>query len=156
MKTMILGIAVGLTFGAMRVAVAADATGAAQTQAPITLQTVCPVMGGKVNQDLYVDYEGKRIYVCCRGCIDTLKKDPVKYIKQLQAEGVTVATLQSTYPVMGGKINQDLYVDYEGKRIYVCCQACIGPLKKDPAKCVEAMEKAGVALKFTPGTAGSK
>ena len=100
MKTMILGIAVGLTFGAMRVAGAADATGAAQTQAPITLQTVCPVMGGK--------------------------------------------------------INKDLYVDYEGKRIYVCCQACIGPLKKDPAKCVEAMEKAGVALKFTPGTAGSK
>ena len=156
MKTTILEIAVGLAVGAMRVAVAADATGAAQAPAPITLQKLCPVMGGKVNRDLYVDYEGKRVYVCCKGCIDTLMKDPAKYIKQLEAEGVTVATLQSACPVMGGKVNKDLYVDYEGKRIYVCCQGCIGPLKKDPARYVEAMEKAGVALEATPGTAGGK
>jgi hypothetical protein len=51
-------------------------------------QTTCPVMGGKVNKELYVDAEGYRIYVCCGGCIGKVKADPEKYIKQLKAKGV--------------------------------------------------------------------
>jgi len=31
-------------------------------------QTVCPVLGGNVNKEVYVDYKGKRIYFCCPGC----------------------------------------------------------------------------------------
>ena len=27
-------------------------------------QQFCPVMGGKINKDLYADYEGKRVYFC--------------------------------------------------------------------------------------------
>lgn len=53
-------------------------------------QANCPVMGGKVNEKLFVDHDGKRIYVCCPGCIATIKKDPAKYIKKLEAEGVTL------------------------------------------------------------------
>ena len=53
-------------------------------------QTTCPVMGGKINKAQYVDVQGKRIYVCCAGCIGKIKSDPDKYIKQLEAEGVTL------------------------------------------------------------------
>jgi len=64
---------------------------APQSATPETrLQTTCPVMGGEINQDLSVDHDGKRIYVCCPGCIDAVKKDPGKYIKQLEAEGITL------------------------------------------------------------------
>lgn len=56
------------------------------------VQTTCPVMGGKIDKNLYVDVEGKRIYVCCNGCIGAIKKDPAKYIKKLQGEGVTIET----------------------------------------------------------------
>lgn len=52
-------------------------------------QTTCPVMGGKINKSLYADVQGKRIYVCCRGCIAAIKKEPAKYIKKLEATGVT-------------------------------------------------------------------
>ncbi len=31
-------------------------------------QTVCPVLGGNVNKQVYVDYKGNRIYFCCKGC----------------------------------------------------------------------------------------
>ena len=62
--------------------------GAADTVAPPQKQTVCPVMGGKVNTNLFVDAEGKRIYVCCKGCLGDLKSDPAKYIAQLEAKGV--------------------------------------------------------------------
>lgn len=50
-------------------------------------QTTCPVMGGEVNKDLYVDVEGKRIYVCCPYCMGEIKKDPAKYIAELEASG---------------------------------------------------------------------
>jgi YHS domain-containing protein len=51
-------------------------------------QAKCPVMGGAVNTNLYVDAEGYRIYVCCEACINTVKADPEKYIKKMQAGGV--------------------------------------------------------------------
>lgn len=52
-------------------------------------QTTCPVMkGSPVNKSLYVDAEGYRIYVCCRGCLGAIEAAPAKYIAQLQAEGV--------------------------------------------------------------------
>ncbi len=53
-------------------------------------QTICPVEGGKIDKNIYTDYQGKRIYFCCSGCIDSFKKDPEKYLKQMEAQGVTV------------------------------------------------------------------
>lgn len=53
-------------------------------------QTTCPVMGGKINKEVYADYEGKRVYFCCGGCINGFRKDPVKYVKKLEGEGVTL------------------------------------------------------------------
>ncbi len=52
------------------------------------LQTKCPVMGGKIDQKLYADHDGKRVYFCCPMCVGEFKKDPAKYIKKLEDEGV--------------------------------------------------------------------
>ena len=119
-------------------------------EAKITPQTTCPVMGGKINKDLYVDHEGKRVYVCCKGCIAPVQKEFVKYAKKVEASGETVATLQATCPVMGGKVNKDLYVDQDGKRIYVCCKGCIAPVQKDFAKYVEKAEASGEVIADAP------
>jgi YHS domain-containing protein len=53
-------------------------------------QTLCPVLGGQVNKQVYADYQRKRIYFCCSGCDAEFKKDPEKYIQKLEAEGVTL------------------------------------------------------------------
>jgi hypothetical protein len=86
--------------GAMAVlltGVAAAADKAEQTQAAATTnavavkaQTLCPVMKGPIDKSQFVDYDGKRIYVCCGGCIAKIKKDPAKFVKQLEAEGITL------------------------------------------------------------------
>ncbi len=47
-------------------------------------QTACPVMGGKIDQKIYTDHKGTRVYFCCPGCIDTFKKDPEKYVAKLK------------------------------------------------------------------------
>ncbi len=61
------------------------------TPAPVVKrQTTCPVMGGKIDPKLFVDVEGKRIYVCCRGCMAPILKDPATYIAKLEKEGVTL------------------------------------------------------------------
>ncbi len=52
-------------------------------------QTLCPVLQGNIDKSVYVDYKGKRIYFCCKGCDAEFAKDPEKYLKKLEAEGVT-------------------------------------------------------------------
>jgi len=52
-------------------------------------QVACPVQGGKINKDLYVDYQGQRVYFCCPACIDIFKKDPEKYLREMRKQGVT-------------------------------------------------------------------
>ncbi len=54
-------------------------------------QVNCPVMGGKINKEIYADHDGKRVYFCCAMCIDTFKKDSAKYFKKLENEGVSLA-----------------------------------------------------------------
>ena len=53
-------------------------------------QKKCPVMGYKVNKKLYADHNGKRVYFCCASCDAEFKKDPDKYIKKLEAQGVVL------------------------------------------------------------------
>jgi YHS domain-containing protein len=56
-------------------------------------QTACPVTGDPIDKKLYVDYKGKRIYVCCSGCLATVKKNPEKYIKKLEKMGQGVEAI---------------------------------------------------------------
>jgi hypothetical protein len=72
------------------IAMAKDGDASAADPKAKVQQTTCPVMGGKIDKNLYVDVEGKRIYICCKGCEGAIKKDPAKYIKKLEAAGVTV------------------------------------------------------------------
>ncbi len=47
-------------------------------------QVLCPVMGGKIDKKVYVDHNGKRVYLCCTACVDKFKADPGKYMKKLE------------------------------------------------------------------------
>ncbi len=53
-------------------------------------QTNCPVMGGKIDKKVYMDYQGRRVYFCCSGCVQAFKKEPDKYIKKMEDEGVVL------------------------------------------------------------------
>jgi len=71
----------------------AAATVAAEPPKP---QTVCPVLGGNVDRKVYVDYKGKRIYFCCTGCDAEFKKDPEKYMKKIEEQGITLEKCPET------------------------------------------------------------
>jgi YHS domain-containing protein len=116
-------------------------------------QTACPVSGAPIQKDIYTDYDGRRIYFCCKGCIDAFKQDPERYVKKMEAEGVVLEKApvpQTTCPVSGKKIDRTVYTDYNGKRIYFCCPDCIAAFKKSPEKYVKKMEGEGITLEDTP------
>ena len=46
-------------------------------------QTTCPVMAGAINESLFTEYKGKKVYFCCPGCKEQFEKEPEKYIAQL-------------------------------------------------------------------------
>ena len=48
------------------------------------VQTECPVMvGNKIDPNIYVDYEGKRVFFCCNICKSAFIKEPEKYLHRL-------------------------------------------------------------------------
>lgn len=55
---------------------------------PAKTQTVCPVMGGKINKKLFADHNGLRVYFCCEGCSAEFTKDPEKYISKMRRLGI--------------------------------------------------------------------
>jgi len=53
---------------------------------------ICPVMPDmKVNPAIFTDYEGKRVYFCCRNCKAAFAKNPEKYLPLLPQFGGSVA-----------------------------------------------------------------
>ena len=80
------------------------------------LQTTCPVMGGKINKEVYTDYKGERIYFCCEGCISEFQKDPAKYIEKVENEG---ATLEKTPEAVSNKESSP-GTDASGKQSSAC------------------------------------
>ena len=50
-------------------------------------QTVCPIMGGKIDKEVFVDVAGYRIYACCPSCLAKIKADPEKAVATLKAKG---------------------------------------------------------------------
>ena len=53
--------------------------------------------------------------------------------------GQTIA--QKICPVMGEPIDPNVYTDYEGRRIYFCCEICKATFEKDPAKYVAKVDE---------------
>ncbi len=57
---------------------------ATQEALATTEQTTCPVMeGNPINKDLFVEYKGKKVYFCCKGCEEKFLADPEKYVAKL-------------------------------------------------------------------------
>ena len=89
MKTLIIAISIIMAIFIGSISFASEAHEGHEAMSS-NAQTNCPVMGGAINKDLYVDVEGKRIYVCCAGCIDPIKKDPQKYIMEMEKKGIMI------------------------------------------------------------------
>ncbi len=60
-------------------------------------QTYCPVMPDNPvdESSSFVDVNGYRIYICCKGCGKAILADAENYIAQLQAAGIELAKAEA-------------------------------------------------------------
>lgn len=52
-------------------------------------QRTCPVMGdilGEMGEPIPVAVKGQTVYVCCKGCVGKVQRDPDKYLAIVNAE----------------------------------------------------------------------
>jgi YHS domain-containing protein len=142
---------VGLVFMSVLIALPASADNCRSESVKETVrelknQTHCPVMGGKIDSSAYTDIQGQRIYHCCPGCTKALTKDPDKYFKKAAAEGILFENIQTSCPVSGKEITEKkTFIDFEGRRVYFCCENCIEPFKKNAAEYFIKMDEPAVS-----------
>ncbi len=105
-------------------------------------QTVCPVMGGKIDSTIYTDIQGQRVYHCCPMCSKKLKADPDTYFKKTAKAGILFENIQTTCPVSGEPLEEKtVFTDYEGRRVYFCCKKCRGTFADAPDKYLQKMDQ---------------
>lgn len=115
----------------------------AEAKKELKSQTVCPVMGGKIDSTVYTDIQGQRVYHCCPMCKNKLKSDPDKFFKKAAVDGVLFENIQTTCPVSGEKLEEkSVFSDYEGRRVYFCCKKCRGTFAEAPDKFLGKMDVA--------------
>ncbi|MGB5139177.1 MAG: hypothetical protein WBP29_11655 [Candidatus Zixiibacteriota bacterium] len=149
MRKILLVIA-ALTVTAAVAAFGDEAKSDAKKETPKELksQTLCPVMGGKIDSTVYTDIQGQRVYHCCPMCKAKLKADPDKYFKKTAAEGILFENIQTACPVSGEALEDNaIFSDFEGRRVYFCCNKCQASFAKDPQKYLKKLDEMAPAPK---------
>jgi len=57
---------------------------------------------------------------------------------------------QTVCPVLGANIDKKVYVDYQGERIYFCCQGCDAEFRQNPEKYMKKIQEQGITLEKSP------
>ncbi len=116
--------------------------------AAIARQKICPVSGkplGSMGDPVAVDVNGQRVFVCCGGCVNSVKTDPAKYaagrpqitVSTSNAADAAAIAAQKVCPVMDeplGGMGTPIKVLVGDKPIFLCCKGCIKKVTADPAK----------------------
>ena len=107
------------------------------------VQVTCPVSGKPVDKDVSIEEKGKKVFLCCKGCVGKYKKDPAAYSAKLAAS----YTYQTKCPVMGGDIDPTAFTTLpDGRKVYFCCPGCDKKFLKDPAKYAANLEAQGTII----------
>ncbi|MGA9773258.1 MAG: hypothetical protein WBV94_29785 [Blastocatellia bacterium] len=112
-------------------AVAAHVSDGAEKKA--TTNKLCPVSGGPVVEKYRTEYKGQYVYLCCEGCVNEFNKNAETFVAKMSKDEQEAIKTNTTCPVSGEPIDQKKFVEYEGRKVYFCCDHCVEKYKKDHA-----------------------
>lgn len=108
------------------------------------VQVSCPLSGEPIDKKVFVETDGKKVYLCCNDCKPKYAASPKKYAGKLAAS----YTYQTQCPIMDEEIDPTSYGDLpSGQRIYYCCDGCDEKFQKDPKKYAAKLAEQGIKLK---------
>lgn len=102
----------------------------------------CPIMDEPINLAVSTETDSGPVFFCCEGCIKKYKKDPAKYEANVADQRRVLAdrpSVQTTCPVSKEPVNQKVFIESGGKKVYFCCQGCVGKYQNDPKKYTAAL-----------------
>lgn len=102
---------------------------------PQRIQATCPVMGGAVDPEVFVEHEGQKVYFCCDGCDKKFKADPAKYVAKLKESYTT----QMHCPVTGNPVDLAQSLEEKDRTVYFSSKESLAKYKADPKKYAEAL-----------------
>jgi len=73
------------------------------TAAKTTIQETCPVMGGPIDPNVFIEYKGRKVFFCCKGCDQKFRENPEKYIAKLPQFQQSHEEQQAEIPQTGHK-----------------------------------------------------
>jgi YHS domain-containing protein len=132
--------------------------------AAITRQKLCPVMDeplGSMGIPLKVSGLGRDVFLCCKGCLKSLQKEPQKYLAKLpplpgatklsvvkatKADARFVAA-QELCPVMDKRLDAmggPYKTVVEGRVVYLCCPGCAKKLHANSGVYLDKLASRGV------------
>jgi YHS domain-containing protein len=92
---------------------------------------VCPVSGGPVTEKYRTEYKGQYVYVCCEGCLTEFNKNPEGFVAKMSKEERDAIATNEMCPVSGEPIDKTKSLEFEGRKVYFCCDHCVDKYKKD-------------------------
>ena len=117
-------------------------------RAGIAQQKVCPVTGGQLGgmgTPIKVLLGDQPIYLCCKGCLGKVQKNPEAYLPKATTNKLAVSSSstsdqaaiaqQRVCVVSGsrlGSMGTPVKVTKNGQSLFLCCKGCVGKVKKDP------------------------
>jgi YHS domain-containing protein len=102
-----------------------------ETEKKNVTNKVCPVSGGPVSEKYRADYKGQYVYMCCEGCLSEFSKNPETFVAKLSKEDKEAIKMNEVCPISGEPINKSLSLEFEGRKVYFCCEHCVEKYKKD-------------------------
>ncbi len=104
------------------------------------VQLVCPVSGEPVDSKVSIEYQGNKVFFCCKDCPAKFQKEPAKY----QAALANSYTYQTKCPVSGKPIDPKAFTMMKGGyKVYFCCPNCPEKFTKDPAQYSPKLKEQG-------------
>jgi YHS domain-containing protein len=129
---------------AQQVAAPAASPPAKQEAAPSwQAQTLCPVSNEALDEDRthFVDYEGQRIFVCCKKCVKKAADAPEQMLATLAKNGMAAQSVNTVCPVSGEKLDDRENLVWVGNKSFaVCCKKCARKAASTPAVYLDKLE----------------
>jgi hypothetical protein len=100
-------------------------------------QTICPVTGKKLStasSPVEVRVNGFRFLVLDEASREQALAEPAKAFAALAKNREAAEPISSICPIMGNRINPELYVQKDGYRVFICCAGCLKPVQGNWAK----------------------
>lgn len=114
--------------------------------AAIAHQKICPVMDEPLHAmggPWKTTVQGRDVFLCCKGCLKFIQKEPQRYLAKLpdplpakatRADAAAIAR-QRICPIMDEPLKSmgvPWKVTVKGQPVYVCCKGCIKKVQQSP------------------------